>query len=153
MKQGQSSISLLINSPWCQGSCKSDLFQIPSRGFSLLSQCLRYAFETWLGKISNALGQINQRTTTTETECPRACDLRQEKHRIENPVHCHYKEAQLAVNRKVLSSNDNLVQPIFFFFFNMGKLTITQELWGTLISHSHLWIDQLNRKLTRKHKL
>ena len=24
---------------------------------------------------------------------------------------------------------------------------------GTLIPHSHLWIDQLNRKLTRKHKL
>jgi len=26
-------------------------------------------------------------------------------------------------------------------------------LWETLIPHSHLWIDQLNRKLTRKHKL
>ena len=25
--------------------------------------------------------------------------------------------------------------------------------WETLIPHSHLWIDQLNRKLTRKHKL
>ena len=24
---------------------------------------------------------------------------------------------------------------------------------GELIPHSHLWIDQLNRKLTRKHKL
>ena len=23
----------------------------------------------------------------------------------------------------------------------------------TLIPHSHLWLDQLNRKLTRKHKL
>ena len=28
--------------------------------------------------------------------------------------------------------------------------TITVEI---LIPHSHLWIDQLNRKLTRKHKL
>ena len=24
---------------------------------------------------------------------------------------------------------------------------------GDLIPHSHLWIDQLNRKLTKKHKL
>ena len=26
-------------------------------------------------------------------------------------------------------------------------------MWETLIPYSHLWIDQLNRKLTRKHKL
>ena len=34
-----------------------------------------------------------------------------------------------------------------------GKLTVTQKSWQTLIPHSHLWIDQLNRKLARKHKL
>ena len=73
--------------------------------------CLRYAFETWLGKISNALGQINQRTTTTETECPRACDLHQEKHRIEKPVYCNYGVAQPATNTDILSSNEDLVQP------------------------------------------
>ena len=108
---GQSSIGLLKNRPWCQVSCKCYAFQIPSRVFSLLIQCLRYAFETWLGKISNALGQINQRTTTTETECPRACDLHQEKHRIEKPVYCNYGVAQPATNRDILSSNEDLVQP------------------------------------------
>ena len=34
-----------------------------------------------------------------------------------------------------------------------GELTVTQEQWETLKPHSHLWIDQLNRKLARKHKL
>ena len=34
-----------------------------------------------------------------------------------------------------------------------GELTVTQEQWETLKPHSHLWIDQLNRKLlARKHK-
>ena len=71
LKQGQSSISLLINRPWCQVSCKSDLFQIPSRAFSLLSQCLRYEFETCFGKIANDPGQQTWWATTTEPECPR----------------------------------------------------------------------------------
>ena len=31
--------------------------------------------------------------------------------------------------------------------------TIIVGDYYTLIPHSHLWIDQLNRKLTRKHKL
>ena len=34
-----------------------------------------------------------------------------------------------------------------------GELTVTQEQWETLKPHSHLWIDQLNRKLTKKDKL
>ena len=33
-----------------------------------------------------------------------------------------------------------------------GELTVTQEQQETLIPHSHLCIDQLNRKLARKHK-
>ena len=53
-------LSLLIYRPWCLVSCKSDLFQIPSRGFSLLSQCLRYAFEALFGKMANAPGQLTQ---------------------------------------------------------------------------------------------
>ena len=31
--------------------------------------------------------------------------------------------------------------------------TIIVGDYYTLIPHSHLWIDQINRKLTRKHKL
>ena len=93
LKQGQSSVSLLINGPWCQVSCKSDLFQIPSRLFPLLIQCLRYAFETWFGKIASVPGKLCQRATTTEPVGPRACDLHQEKHRIEKPVHYHYRVA------------------------------------------------------------
>ena len=93
LKQGQSSISLLINRPWCHFSCKSDSFQIPSRVFSLLTQCLRYAFETWFVKIANAPGELSQWATTTGPECPRACDLHQEKLRIEKPVHCNYRGA------------------------------------------------------------
>ena len=93
LKQGESSIRLPINRPWCQVSCKSDLFQIPSRVFSLLIQCLRYAFENWFGKIANAPGQLSQWATTTEPECPRTCDLHQEKHKIEKPVHCHNRVA------------------------------------------------------------
>ena len=89
--RGQSYVSLFINRPWCQVSCKSDLFQIFSRGFSFLIQCLRYVFETWFGKIENAPGQLSWWATTTEPECPKACDLHQEKHRIEKPVHCHYR--------------------------------------------------------------
>ena len=86
LKQGQSSISLLINRAWCQGSCKSDLFQIPSGVFSLLIQCLRYAFETWFGKIANAPVQLSRWATTAEPECPSACDLHQERHRIGKPA-------------------------------------------------------------------
>ena len=93
LKQGQSSLSLLINRPWCQVSCKSDLFLIPSGAFSLLIQCLRYAFETWFGKIANAPGQLGQWAKTAEPKCPRACCLHQEKHRIEKPAHCHYRVA------------------------------------------------------------
>ena len=69
----------------------NDLFQIPSRVFSLLIQCLRYAFEAWFGTIANAPGQLSWWTTATEPEWPRACDLHQEKHRIEKPVHCNYR--------------------------------------------------------------
>ena len=75
LKQGQSSLSLLINRPWCQVSYKSDLFQISSRVFSLLIQCLRYTFKTWFGKTANAPGQLSRWATTTDLECPRACDL------------------------------------------------------------------------------
>ena len=69
--RGQSYVSLFINRPWCQVSCKSDLFQIPSRGFSLLIQCLRYAFETCFGKIANTPGQQTRWAKTTEPEWPR----------------------------------------------------------------------------------
>ena len=34
-----------------------------------------------------------------------------------------------------------------------GEINNNTIKWETLIPHSHLWIDQLNRKLTRKHKL
>ena len=34
-----------------------------------------------------------------------------------------------------------------------GEINNNTILWETLKPHSHLWIDQLNRKLTRKHKL
>ena len=34
-----------------------------------------------------------------------------------------------------------------------GEINNNTIMWETLISHSHLWIDQLNKKLTRKHKL
>ena len=93
LKHGQSSISLLINRPWCQVSCKSYLFQIPSRVFSHLIQYLRYALETQFGKTGNAPGQLSRWATTTEPECPRACDVHEEKHRIEKPVHCNYRGA------------------------------------------------------------
>ena len=107
----QSSIVLLKNSPWSQVSCKSDVFQIPSRVFSLLIQCLKYALEIWLGKISNAPRQLNPWATTTEPDWPRACDLHQEKHRIEKPVYCNYGVAQPATTRDILSSNEDLLQP------------------------------------------
>ena len=34
-----------------------------------------------------------------------------------------------------------------------GEINNNTIIGETLIPHSHLWIDQLNRKLTRKHKL
>ena len=34
-----------------------------------------------------------------------------------------------------------------------GEINNNTIIVGDLIPHSHLWIDQLNRKLTRKHKL
>ena len=34
-----------------------------------------------------------------------------------------------------------------------GEINNNTIIVETLIPHSHLWIDQLNRKLTRKHKL
>ena len=34
-----------------------------------------------------------------------------------------------------------------------GEINNNTIIMGDLIPHSHLWIDQLNRKLTRKHKL
>ena len=34
-----------------------------------------------------------------------------------------------------------------------GEINSNTIIVGTLIPHSHLWTDQLNRKLTRKHKL
>ena len=34
-----------------------------------------------------------------------------------------------------------------------GEINSNTIIVGDLIPHSHLWIDQLNRKLTRKHKL
>ena len=33
-----------------------------------------------------------------------------------------------------------------------GEINNNTIIGETLIPHSHLWIDQLNRKLTRKHK-
>ena len=33
-----------------------------------------------------------------------------------------------------------------------GEINNNTIIVGDLILHSHLWIDQLNRKLTRKHK-
>ena len=92
---------LLLNRPWCQVSCKSDLFQIPSRVFSLLIQCLRYAFEAWFGTIANAPGQLSWWTTATEPEWPRACDLHQEKHRIEKPVHCNYRVVPALLKERI----------------------------------------------------
>ena len=121
----QSSIGLLKNRTWCQISCKSNVFQIPSRLFSLLIQCLRYVFETWFGKISNTAGQLNPRATRTEPEWPKACDLHQEKHRIEKPMHCHYRVAPASCKKR---SPEQQWRPSAanFFFFNMVKLTITQ---------------------------
>ena len=34
-----------------------------------------------------------------------------------------------------------------------GEINNSTIIVETLIPHSHLWIDQLNRKLSRKHKL
>ena len=34
-----------------------------------------------------------------------------------------------------------------------GEINSNTIKWQTLIPYSHLWIDQLNRKLARKHKL
>ena len=34
-----------------------------------------------------------------------------------------------------------------------GEINSNTITLGNLIPHLHLWIDQLNRKLTRKHKL
>ena len=34
-----------------------------------------------------------------------------------------------------------------------GEINNNTIIVETLIPHSHLWIDQLNRKLTKKHKL
>ena len=34
-----------------------------------------------------------------------------------------------------------------------GEINNNTIMVETLIPHSHLWIDQLNRKLTRKHKI
>ncbi|XDC86152.1 hypothetical protein R6Z07F_017325 [Ovis aries] len=64
-------------------------YPVPARDYIL--KCLRYAFETWFGKIANAPGQLGQWAKTAEPKCPRACCLHQEKHRIEKPAHCHYR--------------------------------------------------------------
>ena len=34
-----------------------------------------------------------------------------------------------------------------------GEINNNTIIVGDLVPHSHLWIDQLNRKLTKKHKL
>ena len=34
-----------------------------------------------------------------------------------------------------------------------GEINNNTIIVGDLISHSHIWIDQLNRKLTRYHKI
>ena len=34
-----------------------------------------------------------------------------------------------------------------------GEINSNTIKWQTLIPYSHLWIDQLSRKLARKHKL
>ena len=117
MKQEQSSISLLINRLCCQVSWKMIYFKFLPE-FPLLIQCLRYAFETWFGKIADAPGQLNQWTTATEPEWSRACDLHQEKHRIEKPVHCNYRGAWKAAVHGVAEGQTGLSDFTFTFHFH-----------------------------------
>ena len=109
LKQGQSSISLLKNRPWCQVSCKSYLFQITSRVFSLLIQCLRYAFESWFGKIVNAPGQLSRWATTTEPECLEPVISIKRNTGLKSQCTAITEEPLLAENREVLSSNEDLL--------------------------------------------
>ena len=69
-----------------QFSCKSDAFQILSRVFSLLIQCLRYVFETWLRKIADAPRHVSRWARTTEPEWPRACDILKRSTGLKNSV-------------------------------------------------------------------
>ena len=111
---------LLLNRPWCQVSCKSDLFQIPSRVFSLLIQCLRYAFESWFCKFVNAPGQLSRWATTNEPECLEPVISIKRSTGLKSQCTAITEEPLLADNREVLSSNEDLVQRnIFKKFFQL----------------------------------
>ena len=54
----------------------------------------------------------------------------------------------------IYASNIGALQYVRQMLTSMkGKINNNTIIVGDLIPHSHLWIDQLNRKLTRKHKL
>ena len=75
------------------------------------------------------------------------------------------KEGQYIIIKGLIQEEDITI--INIYALNIGApqyvrqmLTSMKEeinnntiLVGDLLPHSHLWIDQLNRKLTRKHKL
>ena len=87
-------LCLFINRPWCQASCKSRKQKHVNVSNSFQSVFpFDPVLKTWFGKIANAPGQLNRWATTTGSECPRAWDLHQEKHRTEKPVHWNYRVA------------------------------------------------------------
>ena len=116
-------LCLLINRPWCLVSCKSDLFQIPSRGFSLLSQCLRYAFETWFGKMANAPGQPTRWAKTIESKCPRDWSISREAQDWKASALKLQSSPYLLQIQKSWAAMKTSCSQIFFFFFNSPRET------------------------------
>ena len=109
LKQGQSSITLLISRPWCQVSCKTYLFQITSRVFSLLIQCLRYAFETWFGKTANARGQLSHWPQLLSLSALEPVMYIKRNTWLKSQCTAITEEPPLTENREVLSSNEDLL--------------------------------------------
>ena len=57
-------------------------------------------------------------------------------------------------NYNIYASNIGAPQYVKQMLTSMrGEINNNTIIVGDLIPHSHLWIDQLNRKLTKKHKL
>ena len=54
----------------------------------------------------------------------------------------------------IYAPNIEAPQPVRQMLTSMkGEINSNTLIVGDLIPHSHLWLDQLNRKLARKHKL
>ena len=114
-------LCLFINRPWCQASCKSRKQKHVNVSNSFQSVFpFDPVLKTWFGKIANAPWQLSRWATTTGSECPRAWDLHQEKHRIEKPVHWNYRVAPTCCKYRSPEQRWRPRAAKFFFFLNFG---------------------------------